>query len=186
MKPVDLEDLKKKFPDLNKEKIEAKEMTLLERTIGLISGIIPDNVVGVMANSDLIAVITLGAVVGVLAQDTPEKPSVIIKFVNEVTAIVTVVVNFLIKISPFGIFSLIIPHLMLTAVEQLVQFVGWYFITFFSAMGFHLFVVYPAIYFAITRENPWHFFKHFTPTILTALGTGSSAACMPGRYLNSY
>ena len=182
MKPVDLEELSRKFPDLAKKPdSDEKEITLLDRTLSLIMGIIPDNLISVMANNDLIAVITMGTVIGFLAKDTPENPSVIMKFVNEVTEIVTHVVNFLIKISPIGIFSLIIPHLLMTAVEKLLEFVGWYFITFFAAIGFMLFIVYPLLYFVIARKNPYHFFKHFMPTALTALGTGSSAACMPSK-----
>ena len=46
-------------------------------------------------------------------------------------------------------------------------------------MLFHLWVIYPIIYFAIIRENPYKFWAKCGPAWITAWGTASSAATLP-------
>jgi Na+/H+-dicarboxylate symporter len=101
------------------------------------------------------------------------------RFVNEIEKIVTAIVIFLVKLSPIGIFSLILPPLLATSVEQMVSFVGLYLIALFAAMIFQLIVVYPIIFFAFMRKNPFSYLNKFMTSGLTALGTASSAASIP-------
>lgn len=51
--------------------------------------------------------------------------------------------------------------------------------TFFTAFGFHLFIVYPLLFYIFVKRNPYAYMKHFIPAKLTAIGTSSSAATMP-------
>lgn len=178
MVPINAEDLLLKFPDFAVEK-ELVAEGILERTLKIILGILPENIVKSMADSDLIAVITTGTVIGVIINDTEEDPSTFMRFVLEVEKIVTHIVIFLVKLSPIGIFCLILPPLIATSVQEMITFVGLYLAAIFSAMLFHLFVIYPVIYFIFMRKNPFAYMRLFTSSGLTALGTASSAASIP-------
>jgi len=46
-------------------------------------------------------------------------------------------------------------------------------------MLFHLWVIYPILYFSIVRENPYSFWGKCGPAWITAWGTASSAATLP-------
>jgi len=46
-------------------------------------------------------------------------------------------------------------------------------------MLFHLWVVYPILYFAIVRKNPYTFWAKCSQAWITAWGTASSAATLP-------
>lgn len=91
------------------QKIPEATITITEKTTSLILGIIPENIISSMANNDLVAVITAGVVIGCLLKNTKDKPSVFSEFVLEIQNVVSVIVHFLIRISPIGIFFLILP-----------------------------------------------------------------------------
>lgn len=82
MKPLSAEDLAEIQRNFPMELKITKVQTILERSLSILMGIFPENVIEVMAKNDLIAVITTGVVIGVLINDTDENPSVIIKYVH--------------------------------------------------------------------------------------------------------
>ncbi len=58
----------------------AKQPSILDRFLETLASIIPENVVKVMADNDLLSVMTIGTVIGVLMKDTEENPSTIGKY----------------------------------------------------------------------------------------------------------
>ena len=68
---------------------------------------------------------------------------------------------------------------METSIEKIGSVLGLFFLAFTAAVCVFLFIVYPAIFFVFTRQNPVPFMVKFIPTAMTAFGTGSSAASMP-------
>ena len=77
--PIDKDELIAKFPGFELQtKVEA--IGILERSLKIILGVIPENIIKIMADNDLIAVITTGTVIGAIIEDSEEKPSTVIKY----------------------------------------------------------------------------------------------------------
>lgn len=56
---------------------------------------------------------------------------------------------------------------------------GLYFAVVVSGIVFHGVIVLPAIYFLLTRKNPYTFLLNMGQAIATAFGTSSSSATLP-------
>lgn len=78
------------------------------------------------------------------------------------------------RYSPFGIMSLIVGKIMSIADLALTaQQLGLYMLTVIIGLLIHGVITLPVIYFAITRKNPWTFFRGMLQAWVTALGTAS-------------
>lgn len=82
---------------------------------------IPNNVVGAVANDELLAVLVSAIVVGCLIKG---PDSSILRAVREVEKIVMTVITFLIKLAPIGVFFLILSNLFTLDIEDIGQNLG--------------------------------------------------------------
>lgn len=116
------------------------------------------------------------------------ETSAIYKAVVEVEKMVFVTVNFLIKWSPIGIFSLLASNIMNTDLIMLTGYTAILVVCTVCALLCQFFVIYPLIYFIVVRRNPFPLVGHMSAAALTAFGSASSAATMPGIsiLMNSY
>ncbi|KAI8896746.1 Sodium:dicarboxylate symporter [Globomyces pollinis-pini] len=177
---IDISQLPKTISDLADE--TGKELlnkTPLDQVMTIFTNMIPTNIFAAFTQNDFMGVIVTGVVVGFLIRDTPESPSPILKICKEVEGFVAKLIAFLISVGPIGVFFLILPSLMVLDIAEVAKFVGIYVATCIGGVFFHQLVVYPLIYFGVTRKNPYSFFAKCSPSLITALGTSSSAATLP-------
>ena len=59
-----------------------KNESITDKTVSLLLGIIPENLVGSMATGDLISIITMAVVIGCLLIDTEETPSAFTRYIS--------------------------------------------------------------------------------------------------------
>ncbi|KAF2261921.1 Sodium:dicarboxylate symporter family protein [Lojkania enalia] len=137
---------------------------------------IPDNVVGALANNELLAVLVTSIVVGLLIQG---PDSSIMRAVREVERLVSIIITALIKLAPIGVFSLILANLLTLDMEAAGKNMGILIGGSIAQMAIHLFIMYPILFFAFTRKNPFTYWMKNSPAWITAWGTASSAATMP-------
>ncbi|KAG8181608.1 hypothetical protein JTE90_017728 [Oedothorax gibbosus] len=105
---------------------------------------------------------------------------IMVHFFVVLNEIVMKIVYLIMWYSPFGIMSLIVGKIMSIADLALTaQQLGLYMLTVIIGLLIHGVITLPVIYFAITRKNPWTFFKGMLQAWVTALGTASSAATLP-------
>jgi len=137
---------------------------------------IPSNVVGAVANDELLAVLVTAVVVGYLLKG-PDSP--LLRAIREVDRIITIVITFLIYLAPIGVFFLILGNLMTLDMASVGVNLGVLIGASIAGMGIHLFIVLPIIFFAITRQNPYGYWMKNSPAWITAWGSASSAATLP-------
>ena len=137
---------------------------------------IPSNVVAALADDSLLAVLVSAIVLGCLIRG---PDSSLLRAVKEVERIITVIITFLIKIAPIGVFFLILANLITLEIEDIGRNLGVLIGGSIAGMVIHLFILLPIIFYAFTRMNPYTFWLKCSPAWITAWGTASSAATLP-------
>lgn len=143
--------------------------------VSVFQSFIPSNIVSALANDELLSVLVASIVVGLML-----KPdSSILKAVREIEKIVMKIIAFLIMIAPIGVFFLILSNLLTLDIETIGVNLGILIGGSVGSMAIHLFIVYPTLFFAFTRSNPYAYWLKNSPAWITAWGTASSAATLP-------
>jgi len=84
------------------------------------------------------------------------------------------------RLSPIGVLSLVASKITeMKSLEEIVGQLGMYFLTVLVALLIHGFLVLPAIYFILTKKNPYTYISHMAEALVTAFGTSSSSATLP-------
>jgi Na+/H+-dicarboxylate symporter len=180
VKVIDLSLIPETLSDLaNETGDELIKRTPIDQVTSIFTNMIPTNVFAAFSGNDFLGVIVTGVVIGFLIKDTPEKPSYLLKVCQEVERFVAILIKFLISVGPIGVFFLILPSLMTLNLGNVAEFVGIYLAACIGGCLVHVLIVYPLIYIGIIRKNPFTFLSKCTPSIITALGTSSSAATLP-------
>lgn len=99
---------------------------------------IPNNVVGAVADDQLLAVLVSAIIVGCLIKG---PDSSLLRAVTEVEKIVMKIITFLIKLAPVGVFFLILANLFTLDIEDIGQNLGVLVGGSIVNMAIHLFIV---------------------------------------------
>ena len=139
---------------------------------------IPNNVVAALAEDSLLAVLVTAVIVGCLIRG-PAENSPLLRAVKEIDRIVAKIITFLIALAPIGVFFLILANLMTLDMEDIGQNLGVLIGASIASMFIQLFIVFPILYFAFVRQNPYSYWLKNSPAWITAWGSASSAATLP-------
>ncbi|CZT19396.1 related to excitatory amino acid transporter [Ramularia collo-cygni] len=162
---------------------EADQETIDERSsnaphdiiVSVFTSFVPQNVVQALAEDQLLGVLVTAIVVGCLLK----RDSALLRAVKEIDKIVFIVINFLIKLAPIGVFFLILSNLLRLNIADVGQNLGVLIGASVAGMFIHLFIMLPIIFFAFTRRNPYTWWMKHSPAWITAWGSASSAATLP-------
>lgn len=157
----------------NRDALEIHEVV-----VTLFDSFIPNNVVNALSTNSLLAVLVCAVVVGYLIEG-PDSRSSLLRATKEVDRIITIIITFLIKLAPIGVFSLILSNIMRLNLADVGRNLGVLIGAALSGMAIQLVVIFAAIFFAVTRENPYAYWMACAPAWVTAWGTASSAATLP-------
>ncbi|KAL2369810.1 hypothetical protein RJ035_002159 [Blastomyces gilchristii] len=142
--------------------------------VELFETLVPDNIVAAFANDVLLGVLVVSIILGYMIRDP--ATSSILKVVREIEGLITVAITFLINMAPIGIFFLIMPNLFKLDIKEVGINLGLLIGAGLSGMAIQLFIIYPILYFAVMRQNPFAYWMKNSPAWVTAWGTASSAA----------
>ncbi|EGC40700.1 excitatory amino acid transporter [Histoplasma capsulatum var. duboisii H88] len=145
--------------------------------IELFDTLVPDNIVAAFANDVLLGVLVASIILGYMIKDP--ATSSILRVVREIEGLITVAITFLINMAPIGIFFLIMPNLFKLDIKEVGINLGLLIGAGLSGMAIQLVIVYPILYFAVIRGNPFTYWFRNSPAWITAWGTASSAGTMP-------
>lgn len=154
---------------------ERKKTEIHDVVVEMFYSLVPSNIVDALATNSLLAVLVTSVVLGWVMNPRGK----LIAAVQEVEIIVMKIITALIYLAPLGVFFLIMPNLMRLDISEIGLNLGILIGGTLAQMVFHLFIVLPAIFFAVTRQNPYTFWFKNSKAWITAWGTASSAATMP-------
>ncbi|WP_285394826.1 dicarboxylate/amino acid:cation symporter [Lysinibacillus sp. fls2-241-R2A-57] len=151
-----------------------------------IMNIIPENVVGALANGELLPVLFSAVLFGLAAASIGEPAKPVIKFFEQVADIFFKIVNMVMKISPIGAFgamSYTIGNFGLKSLGNL----GFLMLSVYVTMFIFIVVILGLItrYFGF---NIFKFIKYIKDEIFIVIGTSSSESALPSimRKLENY
>ncbi|XP_049582037.1 neutral amino acid transporter B(0) [Syngnathus scovelli] len=129
---------------------------------------------------NILGLVVFAIVFGVALRKLGEEGEILIKFFNSFNEATMVLVSWIMWYAPFGIMFLVAGKIVeMEDVGTLFASLGKYIACCIVGHAIHGLLVLPAIYFAITRKNPYTFLWGIFTALATAFGTASSSATLP-------
>ncbi|MGG4492297.1 dicarboxylate/amino acid:cation symporter [Metabacillus idriensis] len=145
--------------------------------VDFIVGIIPENVVGAMAEGELLPILFFAVLFGISMAAVGEKAKPVVVLFERLTDIFFGVVNMIMKVSPlaaFGAMAYTIGQFGIGSLVALGKLMGSVYITMFLFIIFVLGAIAKYYGFSITK-----FIAFIKEEILLVLGTSSSESALP-------
>uniref|UniRef100_A0A7N6FCK5 Amino acid transporter n=1 Tax=Anabas testudineus TaxID=64144 RepID=A0A7N6FCK5_ANATE len=129
---------------------------------------------------NILGLVVFAIVFGVALRKLGEEGEILIKFFNSFNEATMVLVSWIMWYAPIGIMFLVAGKIVeMDDVAKLFASLGKYIACCIIGHAIHGLLVLPAIYFIITRKNPYTFLWGIFTALATAFGTSSSSATLP-------
>lgn len=147
---------------------------------GIVTKIIPRNIIDQFGENNMLAVIFVSLLFGVALLSLPSGSAKgsFIGFMSALSNISIVVIGWIMKTAPFAVAAL----LAIAFSEfgwDLMKTMAFYVLVMIAGMLCHLFISYSCILKFLVRIPLKEFFSRMIPVFTTAFGTSSSSATMP-------
>ena len=143
----------------------------------IISHIIPDSIVAVMANNEILPIVVFSLFFGIACASLGEKGKIVVNFFDSVSHIMLKVTNYVMKFAPLGVFGAIAAVVAKQGLDVLSGYL-YLIACFYGGLIFFVFVVLLIIAFSLRIP----FFKllgFIKEPVLLAFSTASSEAAFP-------
>lgn len=137
----------------------------------------PSNIVGSMANGEMLQIIVACMFIGVAIVKSGEKGKGVAKGIASFNHVMMDLVHIIMSLAPYGVFCLIAKTFSEQGVAMIVPMIG-YFMTVAAALVLHFMGTFSGI-FMMAGLNPLVFMKKMRSTLLFAFSTASSNATIP-------
>eukprot|EP00121_Abeoforma_whisleri_P003252 Awhi_evm1s2918 len=181
------------FHDVNDVFVKAETSAIksdigLSETIqeGIFKNIVSGNIISDFSSGNFLAVICFAIFFGVALISSGKKhnkgelPPVAFSFIKECNNILVMMIEWVIKLTPFAVISLISGALagqddLATVFQDVGVLIGA------GLLGYacHLFIFYPTLFFVFVRRNPYAYMRNIFPAQCMAFACSSSAATLP-------
>jgi len=152
----------------------------LDRTLDAVMKLFPDNIFGAAVELNVLGLIVFSLAFGIALITIGEKGRPVTAFFEGVNEAIMKLVDWFMWVVPIGVGSLIASKLIGSAnFFSDLQAMGVYAATVVAGLSLHIFFVLPAIYFLVTKKNPFAYLIGILQALLTAFGTASSTATLP-------
>ncbi|MEE9295958.1 MAG: dicarboxylate/amino acid:cation symporter [Phycisphaerae bacterium] len=173
--------------DTNKvEALTAKQQEgLMGAMKGLVSQIIPLNVVAAAAKGQPLPIIFFSIFFGVVVTMIGPKNRLIIDFFEAVFQVLMKMVHGVIWLAPVGVFALLAWTVARIGLSVFAGAISTYMFVVLLGLAIHAFVVLPSVLWLFGKNtpgrssNPFVFMNQMRQPIMTAIGTDSSSATLP-------
>jgi len=132
------------------------------------------------SGQNFVGLVVFSIAVGLVTATLGEDGKPLLKFVDAMSKVVSRLIKYVMWYSPFGIWSLLaVSFARMDNIASTFESLGLLVLCVLLGEFLHSLCIYPAIYFAFIRKNPYKFMKGLLQPLLTAFGTSSSAATLP-------
>ncbi|MBL9114426.1 MAG: dicarboxylate/amino acid:cation symporter [Verrucomicrobiaceae bacterium] len=147
--------------------------------LDIIRRMIPTNIIDAMATDDLLAIIFFSILFAVAMVMVPGGPPTVLRDgFNQLTDVMTLITNWVMKLTPYAVFCLIIPSMAEVGIGVLGQLLP-YILTVVGALAFHTLIILPLVLKYIARVSPKAHFQNLSESLLMSFSTASSTATIP-------
>lgn len=137
-------------------------------------------------NGNMLQVVFVAILLGLgLIQIPAEKSKSLINFFDSLNEVIIKIVDFIMKIAPYGVFALMAGVIVdlagddLTQALNLLGALGWYCVAVVLGLFLHATIVYAGLFKMFSKMRLIDFFKAMRPAILLGFSTSSSSATLP-------
>jgi Na+/H+-dicarboxylate symporter len=149
--------------------------------------IVPENFFNSASdNGNMLQVVFVAILLGLgLIQIPAEKSKSLINFFDSLNEVIIKIVDFVMKIAPYGVFALMAGVIVELAGDDLSQALnllgalGWYCVAVLLGLLLHVIIVYSSLFKIFSKMKLSEFFKAMRPAILLGFSTSSSSATLP-------
>lgn len=146
--------------------------------IDTIINIFPSNVIEPMASATMLQVIVMALLFGFGAIVAGEKGEAFGKFIESAGEVSMKVMEFIIKLSPIGVFCLIVPVVAENG-PQILGSLAMVLLVAYIGYILHAVIVYSTTVRGLAGITPAKFFKGMFPAIIMAFSSASSVGALP-------
>ena len=151
---------------------------------GIFQKTVPDNIIGAFGDNNFAAIIFFAILFGIalhrVVLHAKGKDSQLLGVLIEADSVFTLIINWIIFLTPFAVCSLIASAIgKQSDLQQLFKNIGYLVASTLSAMGIQYVLVYIGLYAFMTRRNPFWYLSKMIPAQTMAFATASSAATIP-------
>ena len=145
----------------------------------MILSFIPTNIFGALSGGSMMQIIVFAAFFGVAALYLkPAEQEPLVKFFNAVSEAMLKMAEWVILLTPIGVFSLI-SYVIAEQGIDVVLGLWKYMLVVIGVIIFHGIVTLPAVLAYFGRVNPYHYLSDVREAPIMAFSTASSAATLP-------
>uniref|UniRef100_A0A3Q0KCR1 Amino acid transporter n=1 Tax=Schistosoma mansoni TaxID=6183 RepID=A0A3Q0KCR1_SCHMA len=131
-------------------------------------------------STNVLGLVSFSIIFGIILGQMGDRAVIMVQFFSVLNEVVMRMVQVIMLYSPFGIFFLILGKMLeIENLSDTAKALGLYMVTVISGLAIHLLGTLALLYYAVTRKNPFVFYKGLFQAWITALGTASSAATLP-------
>jgi Na+/H+-dicarboxylate symporter len=143
--------------------------------------IVPDNMFKALVETDMLAIIFISMLFGYfITRMSDNNRNMLNGFFEAANELIMKVTDFIILLSPFGIFGIVIKIVASQEnLGELVYRLGLYMLVVFTGLFVHSLITLPALLRFVGKVNPVKHMKAMVTPLLTAFSTSSSNATLP-------
>lgn len=140
--------------------------------------IFPSNIINPMLNATMLQVIVISLFFGFGIISAGEKGKIAGDFVESMSEVCIKIMGMIIKLSPVGVFGLIVPVVAANGPDVLLPLLKLIAVAY-AASILHAVLVYSSSVKIIGKKSPVEFFKKMSPAMLFAFTSASSVGTLP-------
>lgn len=145
----------------------------------MILSFIPTNIFHALSNGSMMQIIVFSALFGVASLHLKEeRKQLVLDFFTAVTNAILIMAEWVIKLTPIGVFSLI-SYVIAEQGAQVIIGLWKYVLMVLSVLLIHLFITLPAVLAFFGRINPFRYLSNVREASIMAFSTASSTATLP-------
>lgn len=145
----------------------------------MILSFIPTNIFHALSNGSMMQIIVFSALFGVASLHLKEeRKQLVLDFFTAVTNAILIMAEWVIKLTPIGVFSLI-SYVIAEQGAQVIIGLWKYVLMVLSVLLIHLLITLPAVLAFFGRINPFRYLIDVREASIMAFSTASSTATLP-------